>query len=318
MAQTITLQFDSVGGDHNSFNTYGISVSTGTASPNTGITYSQLTSGVSISLSSDTVSSLTCTVENGSCAGETATVSWTPSAPTPAPAAPSPTPAPAAAPSPAPAPASGLTWTEITGTDILSDLYAACADSLDQTYYATSSIVAGATQLYNTQNLADPVSDSGYIKISTSQYNVVSGKLGSAGSCPSGYSLQAFYISAEESSAGNLCNQDYLISGTAYAWLPTSGWTISELLNKTAYSDSGGTTPKTPAFLSTAYYAVSKTSGRSTQDGSSFNYITLDQDGLVGTTGESNACPAPSASPVPSPVTTAPGVVSPVDKGQEQ
>lgn len=214
---------------------------------------------------------------------------------------------------------SGITWSTVTGTDILGDIYSACGDTLDQTYYVTSSIVAGATQLYNSQNIADPVSDSGYIKISTSQYNVVSGKLGSAGSCPTGYSLQLFYYSQETETASGQCASDYTLTGTGYAWLPTSGWSESQLLNKILYDDPSGTTLLTPQVLTQSYRSVSKTSGRTTKDGSMVWYALIDNTGLCGSVG-SQTCSTGTPSPTGAPSivqTPAPGGQAPVDRGQD-
>ena len=126
---------------------------------------------------------------------------------------------------------------------------------------------------------------------------------------------QTYYISTGRTTTGGLCDDNYLLSNSVTSY--NSDGAISSLLNTTIYD--GGSVFNGGGF----YYAVDTSTGRSTQDGSSFSYIQIATNGNVDTVGGPLTCTAPSPSaptPAPSagPTAPAPGAVSPVDKGQDQ
>ena len=100
MAQTITVTLLTAGDGHDSSTTYTLSAATGTVTlpgggAATGITKSQLESGITVEVSDDSVTSVTATVDGGNtCIGTNASDSWglTPTpTPTVTPATPTPT-----------------------------------------------------------------------------------------------------------------------------------------------------------------------------------------------------------------------------------
>ena len=105
MPQTIYITMTASGSSHSGTTTYEASVPTGTVSPNSGITAANLNAGVSFIVSSDSVSEITCSVENGVCTGEETYATWVPVSPSPSasppnssPAAPSPSVTPSTSP----------------------------------------------------------------------------------------------------------------------------------------------------------------------------------------------------------------------------
>ena len=81
MAQYITVRLVTAGDTHFSSTTYTLSVSEGTiqlagGGSVTGLTKSQLDTGVDVELSSDTVSIITATVDNGLCTGASDNATW--------------------------------------------------------------------------------------------------------------------------------------------------------------------------------------------------------------------------------------------------
>ena len=235
----------------------------------------------------------------------TATVTQTPGASLPAPA-PSPSPSPPAlspratsTPTPTPStsaipPQPGITWTLVEGTDILGNLYAACADTIDVNYYISESFGPNV-QLYNSQNTSDPVTTvQGYVKVSDPntnlkyQFNVVNGSLGSQGTCPTGYSLQRVYVSDVEVTNSDLCLADNAITLSAYAYLQSS-FSLSDLLNNTLYQ-SDGVSPFvsliSPNGNSTYVRAVNTVNTQTTLDGTTHTYIEIDDvTGFIGNVG---------------------------------
>lgn len=110
MAQYRKITMLLSGSDFTPATTFGFQVSAGTVFPNTGITVSELFTGVPVEMSDDNITQLTVGVENGNCLGTVASSSWAPPptpAPTPAPVTPAPvTPSPVT-PSPTPSPTAG-------------------------------------------------------------------------------------------------------------------------------------------------------------------------------------------------------------------
>ena len=104
MAQYITVRLVTAGDTHFSTTTYTLSVSEGTIQKAgggsvTGLTKAQLEAGIDVELSSDTVSIITATVDNGLCTGASDDATWL--LPT---ATPTPTPTATATPTPSPTP----------------------------------------------------------------------------------------------------------------------------------------------------------------------------------------------------------------------
>jgi hypothetical protein len=182
-------------------------------------------------------------------------------------------------------------WYAIDTTGVVADVYSACGLSLRTTYYATEP-EGENVQLYNSQSLSDPLQESGYLRTGDptgthAQYNVVDGVLGSAGTCPTGYSLQSFYYGAETQFHYEQCDTDYVLTGVGYAFLPTAGWTVSDLLDKVVYKNNNYEILASLGPDSSYYRSVSPTQGRSTQDGSTIAYIQINNTtGRVETTGE--------------------------------
>ena len=182
-------------------------------------------------------------------------------------------------------------WYAIDTTGVVADVYSACGLSLRTTYYATEP-EGENVQLYNSQSLSDPLQESGYLRTGDptgthAQYNVVDGVLGSAGTCPTGYSLQSFYYGAETQFHYEQCDTDYVLTGVGYAFLPTAGWTVSDLLDKVVYKNNNYEILASLGPNSSYYRSVSPTQGRSTQDGSTIAYIQINNTtGRVETTGE--------------------------------
>ena len=204
-------------------------------------------------------------------------------------------------PTPQPSPQPGITWTAVSGTDILGNVYAACADAVDITYYISESFGPNV-QLYNSQNTSDPVNSYGYVKLSDPatnlkyQFNVVNGTIGSQGTCPSGYTLTRIYVSDIEVSESDLCLADNLISLSAWAYLPSS-FSLSDLFDNTLYN-SDGVTPLvsliSPNGNQTYFRAVATTNTTSTQDGNPHAVIEInDITGRVESYNPSQTCTAP-------------------------
>ena len=275
MAQTIFITMTSSGSSHSgTATTYAASVSTGTVSPNSGIAASSLSTGMWFTASSDSVSAITCSVENGTCTGEESYVTWVPVSPSPSasppnssppassPAAtppasspPASSPAPGASPSVTPSitPSNSVVWYEFQASDVNGDPGSVCNMSTSTTYYnLTASNATGLMKLYNSKNLADPNQETGYIKSGSKYISIGAGTLASFQPECSGSTdtIQKFYISGPsggETSAGALCNTNYTF-GPAWAFLP-SGFTETTIQagNRTIYYSTGSSSNTDPA-----------------------------------------------------------------------
>ena len=81
MAQNININPISIGSSHDSSTTYTFTVDSGTVTlfggdPATGISKSSLEAGIIITISDDNLIYATCTVDNGTCQGQTSIVYW--------------------------------------------------------------------------------------------------------------------------------------------------------------------------------------------------------------------------------------------------
>jgi hypothetical protein len=81
MAQNININPISIGSNHDASTTYTFTVDSGTVTlfggdPATGISKASLEAGIIITVSDDNLIYATCTVENGTCQGQTSTVYW--------------------------------------------------------------------------------------------------------------------------------------------------------------------------------------------------------------------------------------------------
>lgn len=81
MAQNININPISIGSSHDSSTTYTFTVDSGTVTlfggdPATGITKAALEAGIIITVSDDSLIYATCTVDNGTCQGQTSIVYW--------------------------------------------------------------------------------------------------------------------------------------------------------------------------------------------------------------------------------------------------
>ena len=310
---TKNIKINFTGLDYDVSSTFTITSNTGESQS---ITYNQLTHtgpgydfAISDSATSITVSSDSCSpgVEASTSFDAVATITPTPTStntPTPAVNTDTPTPTPTSTPV-------GPTFYPVVGSSLLGDFESACNDDQDVTYYITESNgVAPQVQLYNTENISDPVTSSGtFISFGNKQYNVANGQLGSEGSCPVIYN-HAFYISAAKSAPSGFCDNPpggYLISSTKSFNTDAQSFDLSQLLNRQIFD---GQQPWTPQAAAGSYYAVSK-SPSSTEGGVQFTWITVDADGIARNTGTytcpENATPtpvAPTATPIPGDGTT--------------
>lgn len=309
---TKNIKINFTGLDYDTSSTFTITSNEGDSQS---ITYNQLTHtgpGYDFVIS-DLATSIT--VSSDSCSpGVTASTSFNAVATiTPEPDTPTPTPTNTVAvntdtPTPTPTtPPAGPTFYPVVGSSLLGDFESACNDAQDVTYYITESNgVAPQVQLYNTENVSDPVTSSGtYISFGTKQYNVANGQLGSEGSCPVIYN-HAIYISAAKTTLSGFCDNPpngYLISSAKSFNTDTQSYDLSQLLNRQIFD---GQQPWVPQAAANSYYAVSKTTGTATEAGVEFNWITVDADGIarsIGTyTCAENVTPtpiAPTATPIP-------------------
>ena len=287
---------------------------TSNAGDSQSITYTQLTHTgpgydfvISDSATRITVSSDSCSpgIQAFTEFDAVATITPTPTGtntPTPTPTQAGPTDTPTPTPTQA-----GPTFYPVVGSSLLGDFESACDDAQDVTYYITESNgVAPQVQLYNTENVSNPVTGSGvFVAFGTKQYNVANGQLGSEGNCPVIYN-HAFYISAAKTDLTGFCDNPptgYLISSAKSFNTDTQSYDLSQLLDRQIFD---GQQPWSPQAAANSYYAVSKTSGDATESGVPFAYITVDADGIARSTGTytcaENATPTPdAATPTPLP-----------------
>ena len=331
MAQTITFTGTAFGSTHDNSTTYRVDPPQGTANPSSGISKTELTNGINITFSSDSITSATCTVENGTCVGEEATVTWSV---TPTPIVPTPDVPPPVVPTPdvptpdvpnVPTPTS-IDWQPLTGTIITETDSEACSASQNTTYYTIGTPQAGS-QLYFTQDQADQVTANGRMVTGQTLYTIVNnGNLGTAGSCPTYYN-HVIYVSAPATTSPGLCDQDYTIISSKVIKTTVPFFDLSNGLNEQVY-ESNGTDTWTPPGGGTLFYGVSKLNTQSTQDGTDFTVYEINSTGVVQGTG-TRICTAPTpGSPSPTPTDNSPSpavgpggptpVLAPVDKGQEQ
>ena len=317
MAQTIFIQMTASGSSHSgTTTTYAATVPAGTVSPNSGITAASLSSGLNFTFSSDSVSEITCSVENGICATTESYATWVPISPSATPSATpsesagvptSPSASPSATPSTSPSsagpgaspsvtpsvtPSNSVVWYEFQASEANGDPGSVCAMPTTTTYYnLTASNATGLMKLYNSKNLADPNTDTGYIKSGSKYISIGAGTLASfQPECSSiSETLQKFYISSPaggETSVGELCDFSYNVSTPAWAYLSTPFTTTTiQAGNKTIYSSTGSignTDPSNFTKLATTivgsgtltrYWAISTTSGGTTDDGTNWPTI---------------------------------------------
>ena len=317
MAQTIFIQMTASGSSHSgTTTTYAATVPAGTVSPNSGITAASLSSGLNFTFSSDSVSEITCSVENGICATTESYATWVPISPSATPSATpsesagvptSPSASPSATPSTSPSsagpgaspsvtpsvtPSNSVVWYEFQASEANGDPGSVCAMPTTTTYYnLTASNATGLMKLYNSKNLADPNTDTGYIKSGSKYISIGAGTLASfQPECSSiSETLQKFYISSPaggETSVGELCDFSYNVSTPAWAYLSTPFTTTTiQAGNKTIYSSTGSVgntdssnftklaTTIVGSGTQTRYWAISTTSGGTTDDGTNWSTI---------------------------------------------
>ena len=311
---TKNIKINFTGLDYDTSSLFDISSNTGDGAS---ITYNQLTHTgpgydftISDSATSITVSSDSCSPGVSASTSFNAVVTVTPDTPTPTPTnttevltdTPTPTPT---------TPPAGPTFYPVVGSSLLGDVDAACGDAQDVTYYITESNgVAELVQLYETDDVSNPVTGSGlFVAFGTKQYNVASGQLGSEGNCPVTYN-HSFKISAAKSDLSGFCDNPpsgYTISVSKTFVTDTPTYSLSQLENRQILD---GQQPWIPQAAANSYYAVSKVNG-STENGVEFTYITVDADGIARSTGTytctENPTPTPSdptSTPVPGDGTT--------------
>lgn len=297
MSQDVTIRLITSGSGHTSSTTYTATANLGSITPGTA-TNAELVAGKTFTLDSDSATSITITPSNGACSGSVpATHTWTVAAsPTPTPSTSvGVTPTPTATVTPTPTPSTsvgGPTWYSFQASEVNGDPGSVCAMSTSTTYYnLTGSYATGLMKLYNSENLADPNTDTGYIKSGSKYISIGAGTLSSLqNECSSiSETLQIFYRSSPavgETSAGALCDSSYNITSPTWAYLSTPFTTTTiQAGNKTIYSSTGSSGNTDPANFTklseeiigsgtiTRYWAISTTSGGTTDDGTNWPTI---------------------------------------------
>lgn len=300
---TKNIKINFTGLDYDTSSLFDISSNTGDGAS---ITYNQLTHTgpgydftISDSATSITVSSDSCSPGVSASTSFNAVVTVTPDTPTPTPTSTQEAPTDTPTPTPTSTLPAGPTFYPVVGSSLLGDFESACNDAQDVTYYITESNgVAPQVQLYNTENVSDPVTSSGtFVAFGIKQYNVANGQLGSEGSCPVIYN-HAIYISAAKSNLAGFCDNPpngYLISSAKSFNTDTQSYDLSQLLNRQIFD---GQQPWSPQAAAGSYYAVSKITGTATEAGVPFAWITVDANGIATNTGTytcaENVTPPPS------------------------
>jgi len=297
MSQDVTIRLITSGSGHTSSTTYTATANLGTISPGTA-TNAELVAGKIFTLDSDSATSITITPSNGACNGSVpATHTWSVAAsPTPTPSTSAGvTPTPTITPTPTPSTSvGGPTWYSFQASEANGDPGSVCSMPTTTTYYnLTASYATGdaGQKLYNSENLLDPNTDTGYIKSGSKYISIGAGTLASFQPECSAISetLQIFYRSAPaggETAPGELCNSSYNITSPTWAYLPSSFNTATiQAGNKTIYSSTGSAGNTDPSNFTklattivgsgtlTRYWAISTTSGGTTDDGTNWPTI---------------------------------------------
>jgi len=295
MSQDVTITLSTSGSGHTSSTTYTATANLGSITPGTA-TNAELVAGKTFTLDSDSATSITITPSNGACSGSVpATHTWSVAAsptPTPSTSVSVVTPTPTATITPTPStspPEGGPTWYSFQASDVNGDPGSVCDMATTTTYYnLTASYATGLMKLYNSQNLADPNTDTGYIKSGSKYISIGAGTLASFQPECSAITetLQVFYRSAPSAgteAAGDLCSSSYNVTTPTWAYLPTPfNEATIQAGNKTIYSATGSSGPSSHTKLSstiigsgtqTRYWAISTTSGGTTDDGTSWRTI---------------------------------------------
>lgn len=296
MSQDVTITLITSGSGHTGSTTYTATANLGSITPGTA-TNAELIAGKTFTLDSDSATSITITPSNGACSGSVpATHTWSVAAsPTPTPTTSvnvvTPTPTVTITPTPSITPSvGGPTWYSFQASDANGDPGSVCNMATSTTYYnLTASYATGLMKLYNSQNLADPNTGTGYIKSGSKYIAIGAGTLASLHSECSAISetLQVFYRSAPSAgteAVGDLCSSSYNVTTPTWAYLSTPfGVATIQSGNKTIYSSTGSSGNTDPANFTTLsstivgsgtqtrYWAISTTSGGTTDDGTSWS-----------------------------------------------